>query len=101
MRSVRCLAWEIRFSKEAVRSLRKLDKKIATAVRNELEEIGKLDDPRSRGKWLKHDLRGLWRYRVGDYRIVCDIVDEKIVVLVLDVEHRSAVYKSRKKRTRG
>ena len=61
----------------------------------ELEEIANLDDPRSRGKALTGNLAGLWRYRVGDYRVVCDIEDGVLVILVVDVAHRREVYRRR------
>ena len=62
---------------------------------DELDEIAKLEDPRSRGKALTGNLAGVWRYRVGDYRILCDINDGRLVILVVDVAHRREVYKRR------
>lgn len=78
-----------------MRSLRKMDKQIARRVRDELLEIAKLEDPRSRGKVLTGNLAGVWRYRIGDYRILCDIEDGRLVILVIDVAHRRGVYKRR------
>jgi mRNA interferase RelE/StbE len=89
------VAWQIRFSKTAAKALRKLDRAVAAKILNELEEVSKLNNPRSRGKGLKHNLSGLWRYRVGDYRIICDIEDEVLVVLVVDVSHRRNAYKQK------
>jgi mRNA interferase RelE/StbE len=89
------VAWQIRFSKTADKALRKLDRAVAAKILNELEEVSKLNNPRSRGKGLKHNLSGLWRYRVGDYRIICDIEDEVLVVLVVDVSHRRNAYKQK------
>jgi mRNA interferase RelE/StbE len=89
------VAWQIRFSKTADKALRKLDRAVAAKILNELEEVSKLNNPRSRGKGLKHNLSGLWRYRVGDYRIICDIEDEVLVVLVVDVSHRRDAYKQK------
>jgi len=80
-------------SEKAVRALRKMDKQAARRIRDELEEIAKLEDPRSRGKALVGNLAGLWRYRVGDYRIICDIEDGRLVILVVDVAHRREVYR--------
>lgn len=51
-----------------------------------------LDNPRSRGKALVNNLKGLWRYRVGDWRIICDIVDEEIIINVLELGHRREIY---------
>ena len=73
--------------------MRKLDKQVARRIRKELNEVAQLEDPRSRGKALTGHLAGLWRYRVGDYRILCDIEDDELVVLVVDTEHRSKVYR--------
>lgn len=57
------------------------------------ERIAELDNPRSTGKALVGRLRGLWRYRVGDYRLLCAIQDGILRVLVLEVGHRRDVYK--------
>lgn len=75
--------------------MRKLDKRIAARVFDELDEIAKLEDPRSKGKALTGNLAGVWRYRVGDYRILCDIQDGRLVVVVVDVAHRRKVYERR------
>lgn len=76
--------------------MRKLDKGVAARVFDELDEIAKLEDPRSMGKGLTENKSGLWRYRVGDYRIVVDIEDDVLVILVVDVDHRSRVYRTRR-----
>ncbi|UGX88074.1 type II toxin-antitoxin system RelE/ParE family toxin [Phyllobacterium meliloti] len=56
--------------------------------------IALLDDPRQTGKTLRGATLGsLWRYRVGDYRIICEIQDQKLVVLVIDIGHRREVYR--------
>lgn len=89
------MTWRIRFSKEADKSLRKLDRQVSARILDELEEVSRLDDPRTRGKALVGNLAGLWRYRVGDYRVVCDIEDEVLVILVVGVAHRSSVYRRR------
>ena len=57
-----------------------------------MNEIASLDNPRSRGKALTSNLSGLWRYRVGDYRILCRIHDDKLVITVIEIGHRSTVY---------
>lgn len=89
------MVWRIEFTKNADRVMRKLDKRIAARVFDELDEIAELEDPRSRGKALTGSLVGVWRYRVGDYRILCDINDGRLVILVVDVAHRSEIYKRR------
>lgn len=87
------MAWRIEVSAEALKALKKLDKPVVKQILAELQEISALDNPRSRGKALQYNLARLWRYRVGDYRIVCHLEDEAMVVLVVDVAHRSKVYK--------
>jgi mRNA interferase RelE/StbE len=57
------------------------------------DRIANLNDPRSTGKALTGPLGGLWRYRMGDYRIICDIQDRKLVVLVIAFSHRSDAYR--------
>ena len=75
--------------------MKKLDKQIARRIVAKLHEISQLEDPRSMGKALTGNLAGVWRYRVGDYRILCDINDGRLVILVVDVAHRREVYKRR------
>ena len=75
--------------------MRKPDKGIAARVLDKLVEISQLEDPRSEGKALPGNLAGIWRYRVGDYRILCDIDNGRLVVLVVDVAHRREVYRQR------
>lgn len=89
------MAWKIEMDKGVQRSMKKLDRNVAKRIIAKLREISQLEDPRSTGKALVGNLAGLWRYRVGDYRIVCDIEDEVLLILVIDVAHRSKVYKRR------
>ena len=86
------LAWAIEYSQRAAKDLRKLDKPSAMRIILALEEISALADPRSRGKRLTGSLAGLWRYRVGDYRIVCYLIDDELVIVALELGHRSAIY---------
>lgn len=95
MKSVRCLAWTIEISEKAFRALQMMNKQTARRIKNELSEIAELEDPKSRGKALTSNLAGVWCYRVGDYRILCDINSNKLVVFVVDVAHRRKVYKHR------
>ncbi|OWN29762.1 addiction module toxin RelE [Corynebacterium diphtheriae bv. gravis] len=86
------MAWEISFSPRAVKSFKKLDTGEQRRVSKFLREVGALEDPRLRGKALTANKSVLWRWRVGDYRIIADIVDARVVVVVVDVGHRSKVY---------
>ena len=90
------MAWRIEIDKDVQREMKKLDKQVAKRITAKLREISQLDDPRSMGKGLTGNLAGLWRYRVGDYRIVCDIEDGVLLILVIDVAHRREVYKRRR-----
>jgi mRNA interferase RelE/StbE len=86
------LAWTIRFDETAKKQLKKLDRQVARTIRDYLKEIADLEDVRSRGKGLSGRLSGLWRYRVGDYRVICDMNDTEIIVYVVEVGHRKDVY---------
>jgi mRNA interferase RelE/StbE len=89
----RTQAWTVEFDDRARRELRKLDAKTQRAILRYLREhIAVVDDPRRFGKPLRRNLAGLWRYRVEDYRLICRIENERVVVLVLEVGHRREVY---------
>lgn len=60
-----------------------------------LKHIDGCEDPRAFGKALTANRSGQWRYRVGDYRILCEIRDDEVIVLVIDVGHRSKIYRDR------
>ena len=87
------MAWQISFHERADKELCKLDRSVSARILDEMDEVSRLEDPRSRGKALKGNLVGLWRYRVGDYRVICDIQDGKFVIVVVDLAHRREVYK--------
>lgn len=89
------MAWRIEIDKDVQREMKKLDKQVAKRITAKLREVSQLDDPRSMGKGLTGNLAGLWRYQVGDYRIICDIEDGVLLILVVDVAHRREVYKRR------
>jgi mRNA interferase RelE/StbE len=89
------LAWEINFEANALSELSKLDPPIAKRIVKFLRErVAKLDDPRTIGESLRGTRLGnFWRYRVGDFRIICDIQDPEIRILILRIGHRREVYK--------
>lgn len=88
------MSWVVNFSKLAKKQLKSLDKQAQTRILDFLEDrIGRSVDPRLSGKPLAGTFSGLWRYRVGDYRIICQIEDEKLVVLVVAVGHRREIYR--------
>ncbi len=89
------MAWKIEFSSRAERSLDKLDPQITRRILAFLyERIAHLDDPRNMGEALKGSHLGdFWRYRMGDYRIICRIEDAQLVVVVVGIGHRRDVYR--------
>lgn len=87
-------AWRIEFTKQAEKSLLKISKPDAARIIRKLEEIAALEAPRSTGKALKgKEFNNLWRFRVGDYRVLCDFEDDQLIVLVVEVGHRRDVYR--------
>lgn len=87
------MAWTIEYDEEAVRDLKKLDRQVQREILDYMEQrIGRAEDARSFGKPLRHSKFGLWRYRVRDYRIICQLRQAKLIVLVVAVGHRSTVY---------
>jgi mRNA interferase RelE/StbE len=88
------MAWNLELSPRAQQQLDKLDRTTARRISKFLyERVGRLNDPRQLGEPLMGTLRGFWRYRVGDYRIICTLERERLVVLVLRIGHRRDVYK--------
>lgn len=87
------MAWKIEIDQAAVRELDRLDPQHARKILAFLaERIAGSEDPRRFGAPLRSNLAGLWKYRAGDYRLICDIQEEQVLVLVLNIGHRSKVY---------
>jgi len=85
--------WTVEFDDRARRELRKLDPKVQQDILRYLRErIAGSSDPRQFGKPLRMNLAGLWRYRVGDYRLICRFEEDRLVVFVIKVAHRREVY---------
>ena len=89
------MVWSIEYSRTALQQLSKLDRQIASKLIHALEsKIAVLESPRSTGKALTGpDLNSYWRYRVDDYRIICDIQDQRVCILVITMGHRKDVYR--------
>lgn len=83
--------WKIDFDDKAKKHLNRLDNPIKQRVLAYLDDL-RFKEPRSFGKPLTANKKGLWRYRVGDYRIICDIRDKQVLILVIDIDHRSKIY---------
>ncbi|NOU23800.1 MAG: type II toxin-antitoxin system RelE/ParE family toxin [Methyloglobulus sp.] len=87
------MAWKIEYDEKALKALKRLDRQVAERVINTMEQkIAQSDNPRNGGKPLSGRLAEYWRYRVGDYRVICLIKDEVMTVLVVDIGHRGNVY---------
>lgn len=87
------MKYKVVFSDRAKKELKKLDKYVASLIIGWLEKnIQNCENPRAHGKGLVENKSGQWRYRVGDYRILCEIKDDEIIVLVLEIGHRREIY---------
>ena len=86
--------WAVEYSAKALRQLRKLDPNQRRILLAWIDKnLQGCQNPRGIGKALSGGLSDQWRYRVGDYRILCDIQDERLVILALNIDHRSRVYR--------
>lgn len=87
------MAWSIEFTPTAEKQLKKIDRAWQKKILDYLEDdVGKLKNPRVRGKRLTGDKKNLWRYRVGNYRVICQIVEYHFLIVVVIIGHRKEVY---------
>ena len=85
--------YSVVFSQRAKKDLKKMDKQTSAMIIGWLEKnLEGCEDPRAHGKGLTANRSGQWRYRIGNYRVLADIQDDKILILVLEVGHRSTIY---------
>lgn len=87
------MLWKINFSEKADKQLLSLDKPIRERIRKFVKDLAKLPNPRFCGEPLTGNLSNFWKYRIGDYRLVCKIHDDELLVMVVKIGHRSNVYK--------
>lgn len=88
------MAFRVLFADTALRKLKKMDRPVAALIIGYIEKnLEGCLDPRQHGKPLTENHRGKWRYRIGDYRLLALIDDDKIIITVIDVGHRSDIYK--------
>jgi len=86
--------YHVEFTKEALKQLKKLDPSVSALIIGWIRKnIENSENPRVHGKALSSNRKGQWRYRVGNYRILADIQDEKVIVLVVSIGHRGDIYK--------
>jgi len=88
------LTWKIEIDKKALKKIAALDKPVQKRIVSFLKDkLAKIENPRAIGEALQGQLKKFWKYRVGDYRLICSIEDKIVTVLVLCVDHRKEVYK--------
>jgi mRNA interferase RelE/StbE len=88
------LAWSIKVTQTATKQLSKLDRSEAKRITSFLRDrVTNLANPRDVGKALTGNMAGLWRYRVGDFRVICELQDNELVVLVVELGNRREIYR--------
>ena len=86
--------YKVVFDNKIKKDLKKLDKQTLKALFNWIEKnLCNTDDPRSKGKALVGNKKGYWRYRIGDYRLITKIEDDKLLIIAINFKHRKEVYK--------
>ncbi len=86
--------YKVEYSKEASKALLKMDKSVSRMIYGWVNKnLDGCPNPRAHGKALTGNLAGLWRYRVGSYRLIADIQDDRLVILMLEIGHRGEIYR--------
>lgn len=87
------MIYNVKFSKLAIKELNKLDYKTKALIFGWIEKnLDKIENPYIHGKPLVGNKKGQWRYRVGDYRIITEIVDSELIIYVIEIGHRREIY---------
>ena len=87
------MTYTVNYRPEALKTLRKLDPNVSKMILKWIDKnLVDCENPRIHGKALKGNLKGIWRYRVDDYRVFVHIQDNVLLILIIDVEHRSTAY---------
>ncbi len=85
--------YKVKFTDKALKTLQKMDKQIAKMIIAWIEKhLEDCHDPRLQGKGLSHNKKNIWRYRVGNYRLLANIQEDELIILVIDVGHRKEIY---------
>jgi len=88
------MSYHIKFSETAKKQLGKFDGFTRSQIIEYVErELNNIDNPRRIGKGLKGKLKGLWRYEIGKYRLLCSIEDDTLIILIVKIGHRREVYR--------
>lgn len=86
------MSWTIRFNEKATDQFNDLDRAVQVRITKYLKKISAIENPRWFGEPLSHNYSGFWRYSVGNYRVICDILENELIVEVINVGHRKQVY---------
>lgn len=87
------MSYSLVLSDDAKKQLKKMDKYVALFILKEMQKtLNNIENPRYIGKALTGNKKGLWRYRVGDYRVICHIDDTSLIILALEIGHRKSIY---------
>ncbi len=87
------MTYRLVVSEGVKKKIKKMDKHLGLMLAKDMKlKLDKLEDPRRLGKALKGEHKGLWRYRIGAYRVICDIRDDELIVLAIDIGHRKNIY---------
>ncbi len=87
------MSYRLLYTEDSLRQLKKMDPSAQRLIVTYLRKLEHLEEPRSKGKALSAHLKGFWRYRIGDYRAICEINDDEIIIIVIDIGHRKDIYK--------
>lgn len=88
------MPWAIKFESLALKELQRLEKPTRYRIERFLNELANNPNPCAKGIALQGEkYKGLWRYRVGDYRLICQIKDQEVIILVLEIGHRKEIYR--------
>ena len=88
------MSYSVRYDEKALKQLKKMDRSVQKLITSWIEKyLIDTENPRLHGKGLSGDKSGYWRYRVGDYRILADIRDDEIIIIIVEIGHRREIYK--------
>ena len=85
------MKYSVQFTKKALKQLHKMNKQMAAKILDYMEEIEQLDNPFSRGHGLVNNFKGMWRYRVEDWRILCEVKESIFLIHVMYIGHRDSI----------
>ena len=87
------MMWAVKLDEKAAKFLKSLDKPSKQRIEAFINSLRDSSYPRTKGKGLQGRLSGYWRYRVGDYRLICQIKDGELVILIIEIGHRKDIYR--------